>query len=89
MTDTLIAQNNRERQRHAFRVWLFEHRRDWPLERAIRWADRLVDRDRERDDRRLCVECKNLTAKWNCVQKEAVVAEQLQRCPKFEWEKPR
>lgn len=80
--------DDRQIGRLEFRTELFQ-RHGWPLERAEAWADRLVERDTERDDRRLCVECRNLLHDWRCAQGGTVVAEQLQRCDQFQWEKPK
>ena len=58
-------------------------------------ADQLVNRDREGDDRRLCLECGNLSrvGAWRCSQWQraglgarevpAVLTQQLQRCQAF------
>ena len=74
--------------RMAFRVELFQ-RQGMDAERAQGWADRLVMRDEERDDRRLCVECKNLFSDWRCSKRGAVITDQLQRCPSFTWNTPK
>lgn len=79
--------SHREIQRFVFRTKLFQQH-GWPEERADGWADKLVDRDRDGDDRRLCVECKNLLSQWRCAKRGPVLAEVLQRCPTFEWERP-
>lgn len=76
-----------EIKRAELRQRLFESH-GWDERRARAWALKLAARDLERDDRRLCVECKHLTSKWGCVQGGAVVADALQRCPTFEWEVP-
>ena len=58
-------------------------------------ADKLVTRDRESDDRRLCLECSNLSRAggWRCAQWQraglgtasllADLVRQLQRCDSF------
>lgn len=76
-----------ETKRAEFRQRLFESH-GWDERRARAWALKLAARDLERDDRRLCVECKHLTSKWGCRAGGSVVAEVLQRCQKFDWEKP-
>lgn len=83
-----LAMSAREISRFMFRAQLFQQH-GWPQERAEEWADRLVNRDRDGDDRRLCVECKYLLSQWRCAEREAVLAEVLQRCPKFNWETPK
>lgn len=77
----------KEMERWAFRVELFQ-RHGWPEDRAESWADRLVQRDRERDDRRLCVECSHLLSQWRCRKRGPVIAEVPQRCEMFAWQKP-
>lgn len=55
------------------------------LERAERIAARLVQRDRDGDDRALCCECR--WARWNeCAKKDAYLPDILQRCPQFKKE---
>ena len=50
-------------------------------------AERLLHRDRDSDDRRLCVECVHAGPGWRCAKREAFLLDQLQRCPMFK-EKP-
>ncbi len=51
--------------------------------RAERLAARLVQRDRDGDDRRLCIECQ--WARINdCAKGEAFLVDVLQRCPRFQ-----
>ena len=50
-------------------------------------AERMLRRDREGDDRRLCVECAHAGPAWRCAKREAFLLDQLQRCPMFK-EKP-
>lgn len=50
-------------------------------------AERLLHRDRDADDRRLCVECAHAGPGWRCARREAFLLDQLQRCPMFK-EKP-
>ena len=51
--------------RFQFRVQLFQ-RRGWDLHKAETYADRLAERDHERDDRHLCVECVHLQRSGGC-----------------------
>ena len=97
MPHTAIAQtqssaplvvSEREARRWLFRSRLFQQH-GWPEERAEAWAEKLVGRDRDGDDRRLCVECKNLLSQWRCAERGPVLAEVLQRCPTFQWETPK
>jgi hypothetical protein len=46
-------------------------------------AERLLHRDREADDRRLCVECSHAGPGWRCARREAFMLDLLQRCPLF------
>lgn len=46
-------------------------------------AERLLHRDRDVDDRRLCVECQHAGPGWRCAKREAFMLDQLQRCPLF------
>lgn len=52
---------DREIARFTFRVELFK-RRGMSASDAETWADRLYERDYERDDRRMCIECEHLQA---------------------------
>jgi hypothetical protein len=51
-------------------------------------AERLLHRDRDADDRRLCVECQHAGPAWRCAKREAFLPDQLQRCPVFKEETP-
>ena len=46
-------------------------------------AEELLRRDRDGDDRRLCVECSHAGPGWRCAKREAFLLDQLQRCPMF------
>ena len=46
-------------------------------------AERLLHRDRDTDDRRLCIECQHAGPGWRCARREAFMLDQLQRCPMF------
>ena len=52
-------------------------------DRADRVAELLLHRDREGDDRRLCIECAHAGPGWRCAKREAFMVDQLQRCPAF------
>lgn len=80
--------NDKQLARMAFRVHLFQQH-GWDEQRAERWADHLHQRDLDRDDRRLCAECKNLLSQWRCAKRGQVVMDQLQRCKTFEWMTPK
>jgi len=82
------AANDRELYRMAFRVELFQQH-GWDEQRAERWADHLMVRDRDGDDRRVCVECKNLLSQWRCAKRGPVMVDTLQRCEHFNWATPK
>ena len=73
-TDAEIA-TFEKRQAHACWLGLGD--------RANRVADILLHRDRDLDDRRLCIECAHVGPGWRCVKREALMVDQLQRCPAF------
>ena len=52
-------------------------------DRADRVVELLLHRDREGDDRRLCIECAHAGPGWRCAKREAFMVDQLQRCPVF------
>lgn len=73
--------------RFLFRVALFT-RRGMTEPDAETWADRLCERDWERDDRRICLECLNFQRSRTCAKGLPVSPEQLVRCHGFEWVTP-
>lgn len=46
-------------------------------------AEVLWHRDREGDDRRLCIECLHAGPGWRCAKRDSFLLNQLQRCPNF------
>lgn len=97
-TAQAAAWTDKERARHAFRVGLFQ-RRGLDEAYATQLADRLWERDAERDDRRLCLECAGLQRGGTCFpasqgrmhgvdRRYTPVQDQLQRCPNFTWSMP-
>jgi hypothetical protein len=56
---------DKQQVRLSFRVALFK-RRGWDERKAMDYADRLIERDAERDDRRLCIECAALQTGNTC-----------------------
>ena len=52
-------------------------------DRADRVAEMLLHRDRDTDERKLCVECAHAGPGWRCAKREAFMVDQLQRCPAF------
>jgi hypothetical protein len=90
--------NDREIQRFIKRAALFM-RRGQTEERAEQLAERLVARDRDIDDRRVCIECAHLrhTGVCNAARRGLLpgvsaslvpVIDVLARCPRFEWQQP-
>ncbi len=91
------AISEREAGRVVVRLGLFT-RRGWPPDKAQAFADRLTTRDRERDDRRACIECSNLQRKGGCfiaqegklhriTRTYTPITDILQRCNAFAWAK--
>lgn len=46
-------------------------------------AEMLVHRDRDGDERRLCIECAHAGPGWRCAKNAGFLLEQLQRCDQF------
>lgn len=92
----LVPLTDRELKRFAYRVGLFVRRRC--SESKAEWlADVLALRDQRRDDRRMCIECKNLQQKGTCFAAGKMTDADprmsppryiLQRCNHFEWQTP-
>lgn len=94
----MLPWRDAEFRRFAFRVGLFK-RRGMTQEAAEFLADRLALRDQERDDRRVCDECKHLQTPGTCFaaaqgwipsfsRKHQPVRGLLQRCEAFEFSTP-
>lgn len=89
----------REIARFKFRAALFQRRGLSPAD-AETWADRLFERDFERDDRRVCLECEHIQRSGQCFaaaqgwmlpgtpKRYEPVTTQLQRCEAFSFQKP-
>ena len=97
MTDR-PAWGDREIARFNFRIALFK-RRGVDENYATDLADRLGERDFERDDRRMCLECSHLQTSGGCFaaaqgwlpntsKRHHPVNNILQRCERFDWVKP-
>lgn len=79
---------DREIARFTFRAALFR-RRGLPPAAADRTAERLVERDRDRDERRLCIECAHRQQSRTCfLGLPMTPSDLLARCPSFEFQKP-
>lgn len=99
MPDRVATVGDREISRFTFRIGLFK-RRGYEADRAERTADALRERDRLRDDRRMCIECTHLQRSGGCFQaaqgkllwpadkRLQPVTDVLQRCERFEFAKP-
>lgn len=94
----LPAWGDKQLARFQFRAALFQ-RRGMSEHDAEVWADRLYERDFERDDRRLCVECAHLQRSGVCFaaaqgwiegadRRLQPVPDILQLCPQFQWTTP-
>jgi hypothetical protein len=88
----------KEISRFKFRVGLFV-RRGMSEHDAEVWADRLFERDYERDDRRICLECQHLQRSGGCFaaaqgwikgadKRMQPIKDLLQRCECFSWQTP-
>lgn len=73
--------------RFKFRVALFR-RRGMTEPDAEMWADRLSERDHERDDRRICLECSNFQRSRTCAKRLPTSPEQFVRCAGFSFVTP-
>lgn len=87
-----------EYRRFSFRASLFR-RRGLTADQADSLADRLALRDQERDDRRVCLECKHLQQSGGCFaaaqgwiagasKRLQPVVDILARCQCFEFQTP-
>jgi hypothetical protein len=100
VTDLLpaAAADDRELKRMAYRIALFQ-RRGIDEGYAYQLADRLLERDRERDDLRYCLECRHLQRNGGCFQAAQglmrgftrdfkPIPDLFQRCSGFAWQTP-
>lgn len=76
-----------EFRRFAARMQILSRRH---VENAEAVADRLILRDQEKDDRRMCCECAHLRPQTRCAAPggHPIADHLLFRCPQFSWEKP-
>ena len=63
-------------------------RRGMPPMQAAELAHDLFERDTCRDDRRMCLECKNWQRSRTCSLGLPALPLTLQRCPRFKWQTP-
>ena len=71
------AETVRLEKRHARISWLGYG------DDAEHLAEMLLHRDRDLDDRRLCVECSHAGLGWRCAKRDDFLVRQLQRCNNF------
>lgn len=98
----IAAMSDRELARMQFRLGMFA-RRGMPAERAEAFVDRLLERDRDGDDRRACIECKRMergdrngptcsaarAGQLQCTSPRFTpITDLLQRCEAFAWMTP-
>ena len=84
---TMPAWGDAQIRRFNFRLALFVRRGVEPLH-AEKLADQLATRDYERDERRLCLECKHMKRARVCTHRLPMSIEQLARCHRFEFQTP-
>lgn len=79
-----------EINRFLARQGLFNRRGLSPAE-SENLAEKCLLRDRDFDDRRMCIECKNLQRGSVCAatRASAIPITIFQRCHRFEWQVPR
>ena len=81
--------SEKEIQRYLAREGMFRRRGLSPAD-SEKLAERCVSRDRDADDRRACIECKNLQRGFACLAKQVVGPITIfQRCHRFEWMVPK
>lgn len=82
-----MVMTDRELQRMQFRLGLFA-RRGCTAPQAEALADKLLSRDRDQDDRRVCEECEHLLTGWRCARGQPPLPRTLHRCPAFAFRRP-
>jgi len=73
--------------RFEYRTGLFQ-RRGFPFVQAAELAHELWERDADKDDRRMCIECKHFQQSRTCARRGLFLRQTLQRCPLFAWQTP-
>ena len=76
-----------ELKRMDYRFGLFK-RRGLPTEQAADLAHDLAARDADKDDRRVCIECKHYQHSRTCAKRGLFLISTPQRCPLFAWQTP-
>lgn len=87
---TAIVWTEAEINRFSLRKAMFL-RRGMGSDAAERLADACVRRDRDKDDRRACIECKHMQEGGFCkaTKNWALPNEIFHRCHAFDWQVPR
>lgn len=90
----MIPVGPRETTRLIFRLALFKRRHMSDTDAAL-LADRLIERDTDKDDRRSCAECANLTRGNGCfaqqqgwIRHSPMPLAMMHRCEQFSFAKP-
>ncbi len=73
--------------RLEYRFGLFQRRGFAPGEAATLAHD-LWERDSDKDDRRVCIECKHYQHSRTCAKRGLFLISTPQRCPLFSWQTP-
>ena len=89
-----------EQRRFDFRAAMFQ-RRGLGERDVLALAEQLLQRDRQRDDRRVCIECAHMQRSGHCMAVKqgrmqvacpadqfTVMPQLLQRCTAFRWATP-
>jgi hypothetical protein len=84
---TMPAWGEVQIRRFKYRLALFQRRGMAELA-AEALADRLATRDFDRDDRRVCLECKHMQHSRQCFYRYPMSIEQLARCDRFDFQTP-
>lgn len=90
----MIPVGSKETTRLIFRLALFK-RRGLSEAECDKLADRLIERDADKDDRRSCAECANLQRGGSCfaqqqgwIRHSPIPLTMLHRCEQFSFAKP-
>jgi hypothetical protein len=81
------APSESELKRVSYRMGLFQRRGLTP-DQAEAQAFELMSRDAEKDDRRMCLECRHFQRSRSCARGLPALPQTLQRCVRFTWQTP-
>lgn len=76
-----------ELKRFDYRAGLFQ-RRGFDFSEAAHLAHELYERDADKDDRRMCIECQHFQRSRTCARRGLFLISTPQRCPLFAWQTP-